>query len=175
MNIKKCIKNYSCIENEYKCTSRGNIEGTTTFWCKKCNNLVNAKIKIDSYFSIVYENNPDIIYYCTPEMKCCKCNNNMIELDPNIANAIVKLNNKGYTTKFCCEGYHSDTDVNSYIYFDINIRKYVEDYNLESPWYIDERYSQGYVIRADIDYDNVELIFKKLYEWVDRLPNIKEI
>ena len=50
----------------------------------------------------------------------CNCNNNYkIEIDKNILPIIQELNNKGYGTRFCCEGH----PIYFYIYFKYNFEE----------------------------------------------------
>lgn len=48
----------------------------------------------------------------------CKCGGNVCEVDDLCIDAIIILNKKGWTTKFCCSGHLDEEDVGTYVYFE---------------------------------------------------------
>lgn len=53
-----------------------------------------------------------------PKTNCC---GTLIEIDELLLPTIKLLNNKGYTTKYCCSGHYSGQHPQSYIMFDKGI------------------------------------------------------
>ena len=179
MKIKKCLRDKIGIENDFKHTSYRKTEGVITFWCKHCNDTVTLHTRMNSYQHYIMNENSNLIlqpsFWYVPIMRCNKCHDDMIELDPNISNAIIKLNDKGYETKYCCEGYHNDIEVFPYIWFEKPIENEVYKYQLEYPWQLDDDYTiRCNMHNGDGDIAIFEIVLQKLNEWVNRLPNIKE-
>lgn len=91
----------------------------------------------------------DIRYTISKCPICAKERIDGIEIDPNIADAISILNQKGYYTKACCDG-HSKKD-EPYIYFkDKDIFDALN--TLPLSWYVDYKslmHHDALVIRAD--------------------------
>lgn len=156
--------------------SKGNI----AFICPRCFNIIKTKIlnvfTSDDILNTIDDFCIDTIYHGT----CNNCNefNKLIEIDINMAEIISILNNKGYYTKFCCEGHVAPNVLTSldifsrpYIYFyftdDVSI---LEKYPLPKTWSVDRDDGNFQV------YDNIlELVpdeissnddFKKLVLWL---------
>lgn len=60
---------------------------------------------------------PKVDYILNQCEVCGERDVHLIEIDPNIVEAISILNKKGYKTRFCCEG-HGDENTLGYILFD---------------------------------------------------------
>lgn len=64
--------------------------------------------------------------------QCPDCNkpDKLVEVDDMIAHTIIKLNNKGYWTQFCCSGHVSDVDYDpfarTYIMFDDSVFRHID-------------------------------------------------
>jgi hypothetical protein len=115
----------------------------------------------------------------------------VIELDDNIAKAIIKLNEKGFVTDYCCGG-HPD---GAYIKFNrltgymLDDRmygdkyKYIKKINHPVNWYVDRENIIDFVIRRKeftqeeyLTYTDDQLshiIAEELYNWINLLPNLK--
>lgn len=116
------------------------------------------------------------------------------ELDDKIAMSIIKLNQKGFVTVFCCEGHPEG----AYIAFDrstslvldnylpINIKKFGKIlYNHPINWVIDRceydnLYYKYFIIRryfteeeylTNTDEQLTDMVVKELDMWIDSLPN----
>jgi predicted glutamine amidotransferase len=113
----------------------------------------------------------------------CKCGGMFIEeIEDNIVTSIMKLNHKGYKTKFCCGGHADQHSVNGGTNIYIS---FAERYNFtESPEGFKMSKNKG---PENISYDTftkkekkliqgvpIELVIKKkidaINEWIDRLP-----
>lgn len=127
----------------------------------------------------------------TEKMERCpkaSCYGEVAEVDELMMPIIIKLNDKGYITDYCCSGHFYDRNVPyilfSYLVFEIfdedELRKLFE--GLPDPWYIDEGdANNGYFcIRARMldgmsDVEALRYITDlniKLLEFVDTLPFI---
>ena len=73
----------------------------------------------------------------------CNCKSNKIEIDKNIYPIIKTLNQKGYHTKFCCEGHIYNKIFDLYIYFD---KKYL--FNNYPKFFKIENFREGIILRC---------------------------
>lgn len=123
---------------------------------------------------------------CCPKASCC---GEVMAVDELMIPTIIKLNDKGYMTDYCCSGHYYDKGGSPYIafsrlIFDIfgedNLRKLFKD--LPEPWYIDEEDMENgfFCIRArmldgmdDIKaFEYITDLNVELLEFVDTLPFI---
>lgn len=166
-------------------TYKYNIGKESGFWCNKCNRieyhkihgsgkvctevedlggeniderkLINGFMKVDVYSG----------FYC----KCCKTK--LIQIDPNIAEAIRILNKKGYKTSYCCESHTLFKKIDdAYILFDNDVRWLSSLIRSDLPfgWYIDTGFLKRdrFAIRAEYN-DSKDYLFD-LLKWAESLP-----
>jgi len=168
---------YFCFCDEYIKSGKDAIE-------------LHAKVTIDSNIP-VFQSSMDIQYQAV-QAKCPYCGNELIPVDNKIFDQVKKLNEKGYKTKFSCEGH--DFDDSAYIWFEGP--KFINDkYRNIEGWYFDKPFilnngsdNYAYIIRpicglAFTSYFNYKGIkfedekrkyLNSLDIWIDSLPNIKE-
>ena len=102
------------------------------------------------------------------------------EVDDKIAEAIIKLNQLGYTTNYCCISHpeYKDSDP-PYIMFTKLVSPWIK--TTPNNWYIDKRFKEC-VIKREFNNEEkeiftgeqlVDLAMKELNNWVDKLPRIK--
>ena len=126
------------------------------------------------YFNTEEGEEPLLFTEINYSIQCPYCKKNkftMIEIDPNILEIIQKLNNKGYYTKFCCEG-HSKKEAMSatpYVMFMCKLPEYILN-TLPISWYIDKQLTSSTTIRSDIDQKYLALA--ELLDWADSLPSL---
>lgn len=157
--------------------------GKVGLMCPHCFNFMIRMVNFTSSIMIENEDPTDVeepemwmfndVVYSVSKCKFCEKETvNLIPIDANIVEAIGKLNKKGYTTKFSCEG-HGDNL--GYIYFENHtISKYFN--TLPITWYSDIpdfRSNNMCIIRSDSC--NYEEGIIDLNEWVDSLPNASGI
>lgn len=133
----------------------------SVFVCLNCN-------------KIIQEYSWDYITKHNDRRYCCDCNNEIFKVDDLFTDIIIKLNNKGYKTVFCCSGHYYDN--NSYITFE-------DDYNFISlpPNYYYDSDTLSIRIRiqqSNSKYENLMEILKnakQVEDWVDNLPILKNM
>ena len=160
------------------------IKGTSAFMCPCCFNIFFKKIhgqgsvvtEIDDESEI--DEDGDLRDFMSidvyPAMTCKDCLEPLVQIDPNIAEAIQLLNLKGYTTRFCCESHKYKSEIaDAYIMFNnFDLMNLVfDDADIPYGWYLDlDCYRKGdYVIRADYD-ESKDYLFE-LLKFAKSLPN----
>lgn len=160
-----------------------------TFICPQCHNRISrVTATIDMNVEKFVNGFVDTWLSQIPnaEGECdCGYNGEFIELDTDIVECIIKLNEKGWRTRFSCVGHKDERD--AYIYFYDEVGKYASIFDtLPLSWYLDlenlkstlpmydfdnDCYKRKtcYVIRSE--FDNTTRI-KDLEEWIDTLPDI---
>ena len=102
------------------------------------------------------------------------------EVDDKIAGAIIKLNQLGYTTNYCCSSHPEDKDSDPpYIMFGKLVSPWIK--TIPNNWYIDKRFKECVIKREFSNEEKeifkgeqlVDLAMKELNNWVDKLPMIK--
>ena len=161
--------------------------GIESIMCPQCHTLYS--IAVNHMISTMEHKSPMSIDFDTNLYAHCDCGywGPFIELDYNISHTIQLLNNKGYATKYCCEG-HIERDVESgeldvscaYIYFENvgqNIITY--PYPLPKSWMVDkEDLADGrFIIR---DKHTIELLIagedpKLIYDTWDKHKSLLDI
>ena len=115
-------------------------------------------------------------------MPCPKvgCNGSMYEVDELMLPTIKILNEKGYTTKFCCSGHYYHSNSSGYLWFE----EWVELPNLPEGFSIDKNTEVGICIRPTraFDRNHYEPTYKdfsiicdeakSLFEWAANLPEV---
>ena len=102
------------------------------------------------------------------------------EVDDKIAGAIIKLNQLGYTTSYCCSSHPEDKDSHPpYIMFTKLVSPWIK--TIPNNWYVDKRFKECVINREFNNEEKeiftgeqlVDLAMKELNNWVDKLPRIK--
>ena len=102
------------------------------------------------------------------------------EIDDKIAGAIIKLNQLGYTTNYCCSSHPEDKNSDPpYIMFTKLVSPWIK--TTPNNWYIDKRFKECVIKREFTSEEKeiftgeqlVDLAMKELNNWVDKLPMIK--
>ena len=148
--------------------------------CPRCFNYDIIKIRnqfarYDTQSSLIYKTPVDTIVDVKYKLNCpiCGRTDNFIEVDPNIIKTISILNQKGYYTKYCCEGHDNSIYRIGYIYFkSSDIKEYI--HTLPLTWYLDTQSNvpymgDGCVIRIIDSPYKVEAM-NDILEWVKSLP-----
>ena len=154
------------------------VYGKLGLMCPNCFNVTKHQITISGRTVISADHNNDIApwldrVYVAYECPACKSHNvNLIELDPNIADAISILNKKGYRTLYCCEG-HGNESIDAYIYFESKPLLDKFTHTIPITWYVDYDWIIKYnkfIIRSDAaSYAEAML---DIYEWAKELPDL---
>ena len=102
------------------------------------------------------------------------------EIDDKIAGAIIKLNQLGYTTNYCCSSHPEDKDSDPpYIMFTKLVSPWIK--TIPNNWYVDKRFKEC-VIKREFSNEEKEiftgeqlvyLAMKELNNWVDKLPKVR--
>ena len=104
----------------------------------------------------------------------------MFEVDDKIAGAIIKLNQLGYTTNYCCSSHPEDKDSDPpYIMFTKLVSPWIK--TIPNNWYIDKRFKECVIKRHFTNEEKevftgeqlVDLAMKELNNWVDKLPKVR--
>ena len=120
--------------------------------------------------------------YSAYNMPCPKtgCSGSMFEVDELMLPTIKILNEKGYTTKFCCSGHYYHSPSSGYLWFE----EWVELPNLPKGFSIDKNTKVGICIRPTRAFDrnhykstykDFSIICdeaKSLFEWAVNLPEV---
>lgn len=175
------------------------FSGRSGFMCPDCYHVEIRKLCTDIHIHVERRESDDtnITTSMNIIMTCRSCGerNNMITLDPNIAYAVGLLNQKGYKTKFCCEGHGTRS---AYISFKKNAIDEDVLSLLPITWYIDRKnmYYRGNKIVIENGRAKLKLGTKKdfyvddkiiirsdecnykeamldIYEWAEMLPEKK--
>ena len=102
------------------------------------------------------------------------------EVDDKIAGAIIKLNQLGYTTSYCCSSHPGDKDSDPpYIMFTKLVSPWIK--TIPNNWYIDKRFKECVIKREFSDEEKeiftgeqlVDLAMKELNNWCDKLPEVR--
>ena len=102
------------------------------------------------------------------------------EVDDKIAGAIIKLNQLGYTTNYCCSSHPEDKDSDPpYIMFSKLVSPWIK--TIPNNWYVDKRFKECVIKREFSDEEKeiftgeqlVDLAMKELNNWVDKLPKVR--
>ena len=102
------------------------------------------------------------------------------EIDDKIAGAIIKLNQLGYTTTYCCSSHPENKDSDPpYIMFTKLVSPWIK--TIPNNWYVDKRFKECVIKREFTSEEKeiftgeqlVDLAMKELNNWVDKLPMIK--
>ena len=102
------------------------------------------------------------------------------EVDDKIAGAIIKLNQLGYTTNYCCSSHPENKDSDPpYIMFTKLVSPWIK--TIPNNWYVDKRFKECVIKREFSNEEKeiftgeqlVDLAMKELNNWVDKLPRIK--
>lgn len=116
---------------------------------------------------------PDRIYVCPKN----NCQGDVVELDELIAPTIILLNQKGYTTKYCCSG-HWYENPNGYIFFEDWVDKFdvlPEGFEYDPPHTYAGEFSTFRNKHNEEDgvseYDFVIESNKSLLKWAEALPD----
>ena len=155
--------------------------GTIAYMCPICYNIIYINGRYDYKITVPFidEFNFDTVFNF--ECPCCKHMVKGIELDPNIAKDIRRLNIKGYKTKFCCEGHVSNKEDkynrgnDPYIFFEDGI--IIPEDILPESWYIDNIYNEDgnkvdhFIIRGDIKHYSKKKILNDLTVMINTLPD----
>lgn len=104
--------------------------------------------------------------YSAYDMPCPKagCNGSMYEVDELMLPIIKILNEKGYTTKFCCSGHYYHSPSSGYLWFE----EWVELPNLPEGFSIDKNHYES----TDKDFSIICDEAKSLFEWAVNLPEV---
>ena len=110
--------------------------------------------------------------YC-PDLNCNSCDQQLVEIDELMIYPIIKLNQLGYYTRFCCSGHAYNDCLSTYIMFDSD---YMPD-TIPEDWVKDEsciRYrlpddKKWYSTSAKERQANIFRAMEKLYDWCDNL------
>ena len=184
---EKIYPESSNVEYEYDMVSNDVMYGTLALMCPECFEINYADIihsshtTVSAYDDANLEPITPLPRYRITECTCCGAEYvYAIPIDINIANAISLLNQKGYITKFSCEG-HGDVGSFGYIMFkDTGILDYVD--KLAPTWFVDhdglsgryaffnddDRITTHAIIRSD--WFNYEESLGDLWDWVVGLP-----
>ena len=102
------------------------------------------------------------------------------EIDDKIAPAIIKLNQLGYTTTYCCSSHPEDKDSDPpYIMFTKLVSPWIK--TIPNNWYVDKRFKEC-VIKREFSNEEKEIFTKEqlvdiaareLDNWVDSLPKFE--
>ena len=102
------------------------------------------------------------------------------EVDDKIAGAIIKLNQLGYTTNYCCSSHPEDKDSDPpYIMFSKLVSPWIK--TIPNNWYVDKRFKECVIKREFSNEEKeiftgeqlVDLAMKELNNWVDKLPKVR--
>ena len=102
------------------------------------------------------------------------------EVDDKIAGAIIKLNQLGYTTNYCCSSHPEDKDSDPpYIMFTKLVSPWIK--TIPNNWYVDKRFKECVIKREFSNEEKeiftgeqlVDLAMKELNNWVDKLPKVR--
>ena len=102
------------------------------------------------------------------------------EIDDKIAGAIIKLNQLGYTTNYCCSSHPEDKDSDPpYIMFTKLVSPWIK--TIPNNWYVDKRFKECVIKRQFSNEEKeiftgeqlVDLAMKELNNWVDKLPKVR--
>lgn len=101
--------------------------------------------------------------------QCIKLHNELIEIDLNLIELIIKLNEKKLLTRGCCENYF---DNNSYIIFEYHLFMELLSQNKHILKFIDEKCSKSKIYYAN---NNLRHIEYNEVEYNENFKNITEI
>lgn len=108
-----------------------------------------------------------------------------IKVDPLIANAIKILNEKGYTTKFCCSGHPDELykyenniyHLGSHVTFDNDTLKIIDETkDIPRNWICNEIGIYRFFTEEEVDVFKpeqlIQISMKELEEWANELPEL---
>lgn len=103
--------------------------------------------------------------------KECTCGHNSYEeIDDLILDDIIKLNKKGYTTLYCCQGHKEKGFFDMYVMFKYPLVKQIKppkDFRIESYGKLIRR-----IILKGISDNKIDKARRAFSKWVDDLPNL---
>lgn len=143
------------------------ITGHLGFICPEClgGDIIKGTVKAPERGGVIKMTCPK----CGANYKCTSFD----IIDPNMMKVLTILNNKGYTTKACCEGHHKNDE--SYIYFkNLEDEKVLETNPLPDSWYrcralLEDYGINNFIIRSTIKISKRSRI-SKLEKWALSLP-----
>ena len=137
-----------------------------TLYCPYCRRIFRS----DRLYAQVIDGK--VVYYC-PSVECSSFLNKLIEIDEMMAYPIMKLNQNGYITRYCCSG-HMMSKMNrkynkGYILFDdvynfLSIPKY-----WKHEVFNDIETTNKQVSRLSSTIENPFIYMNSLVNWVDNL------
>lgn len=130
-------------------------EGRNTIYiCPRCHRVVSIKVK--QGIQIIPDDNQDLekveallFHPSAMVLSCEKCDETMFICDNEFVDRIIKLNEKGFITIYCCEGHGPSIET-------VNISTMIPSFNISSP-YITFDYTK--MSREKIDFIN-HVLFK---------------
>lgn len=137
-----------------------------TLYCPHCGHVFRS----DRLYAQVADGK--VVYYC-PSVECGSFINKLIEIDEMMAYPIMKLNQKGYKTRYCCSGHMMSPESRKYnegyILFDTvyefpSIPRYWE----YETWNDAEKI-HGEVSKLTSTIQNPFVYMNSLVNWVDKL------
>ena len=102
------------------------------------------------------------------------------EVDDKIARAIIKLNQLGYTTSYCCSSHPEDKNSDPpYIMFTKLVSPWIK--TIPNNWYVDKRFKECVIKREFSNEEKeiftkeqlIDIAAKELDNWVDSLSEFK--
>lgn len=167
------------------------FNGVYALMCQACFRLHYFEVNSISFIRQLSLEEPSFLYDLTSSMEVrfmCMCGHEVRSdgnfMDPNIAPIIVALNEKGYWTRFCCEGHPEIcgeyTYSSGYIMFVDGklMSSLINDHPLPENWKVDTLSESEEVYYKDalvIKYvgghlDPPEIKLEPLKAWIDSLP-----
>lgn len=133
-----------------------NNEGRNSIYiCPKCHRIISIKVKQD--IEIIPDDNQDLdkieallFHPSAMVLSCEKCDETMFRCDNEFVDRIIKLNENGFITVYCCEGHGPSIET-------VDISTMIPSLKISSP-YITFDYS-------NMSKDKVELLNNALYKF----------
>lgn len=133
-------------------------EGKNTIYiCPRCHRVVSIKVKQD--IQIIPDDNQDLekveallFHPSAMVLSCEKCDETMFSCDNEFVDRIIKLNEKGFITIYCCEGHGPSIET-------VDISTMIPSFNISSP-YITFDYTK-------MSREKIEFLNHVLYKFTD--------
>lgn len=172
---------YTTVETKLK------YNGKMAIMCPICFNYVIIDNYTDMYTSMnpanipssnvqVYTMNIDVNYKGVCKNDKDERFRNFIKVDPNIAEIIKVLNNKGWRTEYCCESHPEEVIFDGYISFKPKLPEYILN-TLPISWYHDTRTISKHeipyytIIRMCSEMEDCKgICLAELLDWAKNLP-----
>lgn len=153
-------------------------KGEVAYFCPHCNEI--NKVNIDYNIKTIGKTKA-VVFKVVLTIICNKCNKEFDVddpgIDPNILDAVIRLNKAGYITDYSCEGHDYENDIISCPYISF-IDKTIMKHGTPEDW-IYKKYNDCDCIGLYYDkylknFDNENYHFDKekaltqLYEWLDK-------